>query len=394
MIVPWSRRLAASVLAALASVATAYLANAVAFYLGDQFQIAEFASVVAQLWLVGVLTAVLVAVGALLGGFGTRWWALLTGAVAVVVAVALDALSRVGTAMFGILDTVLGFYFFFMIASVAAVALLGHPVYRAWLARRANVGHKVVLVRVPAQNLSTALSAAAPAEPVDPMRADTQWDAYIGAFLEAGWQTAEVAPADRLPDGVFVEDAAVVFDDVALLARSGAESRRAETTTVADALRARGFTIYELEEPGTLDGGDVLQVGDTVYVGRSARTNAEGVRQLRELVAGLPGERRVVAVPVTKALHLKSGATALPDGTVLLHPELVDSTEVFPRSIAVPEKSGANVVALSDTRILVPASAPQTAALIEDLGYETVVVDLGEFEKLDGSASCLSIRLY
>ncbi|MET9871644.1 arginine deiminase family protein, partial [Streptomyces sp. NPDC006386] len=144
-------------------------------------------------------------------------------------------------------------------------------------------------------------------------------------------------------------------------------------------------------EPGTLDGGDVLKVGDTVYVGRGGRTNAAGVQQLR--AAFEPLGARVVAVPVSKVLHLKTAVTALPDGTVIGHIPKMDAPSLFARFLPVPEESGAHVVLLGGDKLLMAASAPKTAELFSDLGYEPVVVDISEFEKLEGCVTCLSVRL-
>jgi dimethylargininase len=152
-----------------------------------------------------------------------------------------------------------------------------------------------------------------------------------------------------------------------------------------------GLAVARIELPGTLDGGDVLKVGATVYVGRGGRTNAEGIRQLRAIVRTLGYD--VVAVPTTKVLHLKSAVTALPDGTVIGYPPLVDDPAIFDRFLPVPEEAGAHVVVLAEDTVLMAASAPRSAALIENLGYRVVTVDIGEFEKLEGCVTCLSVRI-
>ena len=156
-------------------------------------------------------------------------------------------------------------------------------------------------------------------------------------------------------------------------------------------MRELGLTLHHIEPPGTLEGGDVLKVGDTVYVGRRGRTNDDGIEQFERIVAtyGL----RVVAVDVTKALHLKSAVTALPDGTVVGHRPLVDDPEVFPRFLAVPEEPGSHVVLLDDRRLLMAADAPETAELFRRRGYEPVCVDISEFQKLEGCVTCLSVRI-
>jgi dimethylargininase len=151
---------------------------------------------------------------------------------------------------------------------------------------------------------------------------------------------------------------------------------------------AAGYRVERLSAPATLDGGDVLKAGSTVYVGLSGRTNEAGAAALAGLL-----DATVVPVPVTKVLHLKSAVTALPDGTVLGHPPLVDDPAAFPEFLAVPEEAGAHVVLLGGNRVLMAASAPATAALLAGRGLEPVVVDIGEFEKLEGCVTCLSVRL-
>lgn len=247
------------------------------------------------------------------------------------------------------------------------------------------------LVRRPSPRLAEGIVTHLQRQGVDFGRACRQWEAYVAALEAAGWTAIEVPPADDCPDGVFVEDAVVVHRGVAVISRSGASSRRAETGTVEDVVTRLGYSINRILAPGTLDGGDVLAVGDTVYVGRSGRTNASGVRQLREILTPLGA--RVVAVPTSKVLHLKSAVTALPDGTVIGYPPLVEDPFLFERFAPVPEESGAGVVDLGSGRLLVAADCPASIELISDLGYEPVPVDIGEYQKLEGGVTCLSVRL-
>jgi dimethylargininase len=244
-----------------------------------------------------------------------------------------------------------------------------------------------VLVRRPGPRLADGLVSHIERRDVDVALAVRQWRSYVAALADVGWRVVEVAPADDCPDAVFVEDPVVVFGNTAVLARSGAPSRRAEVAGVAAALH--GYLVRRIEAPGTLDGGDVLKVGTTVYVGRSGRTNDDGIRQL---AAHLPAAT-VVSVPVTKVLHLKSAVTALPDGTVVGFPPLVDDPGMFPAFLPVPEEAGAHVVLLGDDRVLMAASAPETAAMFAGMGLTPVPVDIGEFEKLEGCVTCLSVRL-
>ncbi|TXC95087.1 dimethylargininase [Streptomyces sp. ISID311] len=247
------------------------------------------------------------------------------------------------------------------------------------------------LVRRPGPRLAEGLVTHIDRRPVDPALALRQWETYVQVLRDHGWQTTEVAPADDCPDAVFVEDTLVMFRNVALLARPGAGVRRPEVPAARAAAEALGCSVNEIRAPGTLDGGDVLKVGDTVYVGRGGRTNGEGIRQLR--AAFEPLGARVVAVPVSRVLHLKSAVTALPDGTVIGYSPLVDDPALFPRFLPVPEESGAHVVLLGGGKLLMAAGAPKSAELLTDLGYQPVLVDIGEFEKLEGCVTCLSVRL-
>jgi dimethylargininase len=248
-----------------------------------------------------------------------------------------------------------------------------------------------ILVRRPSPRLADGELTHLDPQPVDPELALRQWHGYVAAFADRGWQVTEVAPADEHPDGVFIEDAVVVFGDLAVLTSPGAVSRRGELVTTEDAVRALGLPIARITEPGHLDGGDVLKVGDTVYVGHSARTDAEGIRQLTELLE--PRGRRVVEVPVSKVLHLKSGVTALPDGTVIGYEPLVDDPGAFPAFLGVPEEHGTAVVALDDKTVLMSDGAPRSSELFASRGYDVVAVPISEFEKLEGCVTCLSVRI-
>ncbi|MFH9011522.1 dimethylargininase [Streptomyces sp. NPDC017943] len=250
---------------------------------------------------------------------------------------------------------------------------------------------KKALVRRPGPRLAEGLVTHIEREPVDADLAVQQWEAYVAALRTHGWETVEVEPADDCPDAVFVEDTVVMYRNVALITRPGAESRRDETAAVEEAVASLGCSVNWVWDPGTLEGGDVLKIGDTVYVGRGGRTNAAGVQQVR--AAFEPLGARVVSVPVSKVLHLKTAVTALPDGTVIGHIPTMDAPSLFGRFLPVPEEAGAHVVLLGGDKLLMAASAPKTAELFADLGYEPVVVDISEFEKLEGCVTCLSVRL-
>ena len=225
--------------------------------------------------------------------------------------------------------------------------------------------------------------------PVDVDRAFEQHAGYVRALASAGWTIHEVEPADELPDSAFIEDAVVVCDGLAVLTRPGAPEREAEIAGAERAARELGLEIARIEAPGTLDGGDVLQVGATVYVGRGGRTNGEGIRQLRRHLA--TRERTVVPVPLKEVLHLKSAITALPDGTIIANdPALIDAS-ALPTLRQVPEEGGSHVVLLGGGTVLMAASAPRSAELFDDLGFDPEVVDISEFEKMEGCVTCLSV---
>ncbi|MFM2078197.1 MAG: hypothetical protein RJA49_2087 [Actinomycetota bacterium] len=249
----------------------------------------------------------------------------------------------------------------------------------------------LALVRPPSPRLADGLLTHLERTPVDAELALQQWHRYVAALHASGWHTLEVAGAPDCPDSAFVEDTMVVFGDVAVLARPGADERKPEVAAAAAAVRSLGYRTVAIEAPGTLDGGDVLKVGSTIYVGRGGRTNADGIDQLT--AAFEPLGATVVSVPITKVLHLKSAVTALPDGTIIGWEPVVDDLDAFPNFLAMPEESGSHVVILDDQRLLISADCPKSAAVLEARGYSLVKVDISEYIKLEGCVTCLSVRL-
>ena len=249
---------------------------------------------------------------------------------------------------------------------------------------------RVALVRRPGPLLADGLVTHLEKSTVDLDLAVQQWDAYVACLRSAGWETVEVPPADDCPDAVFVEDAVVVAGDLAVLTNPGAAQRKPEVTAVESVVRDLGYRVARITDPGTLDGGDVLKVGDTAYVGLGGRTNGAGITQLGEHLrtVGL----RTQAVTVDLALHLKSAVTALPDGTVIGWDPVVDWPAAFPAYEGMPEEGGAHVVLLDDRTLLMAASAPATADLLRARGHDVVTVDISEFETLEGCVTCLSVR--
>lgn len=245
------------------------------------------------------------------------------------------------------------------------------------------------LVRPPSPRLAEGLLTHLDRQPVDVELAQRQWDAYVEALAAAGFTPIEVPAAPDHPDSVFVEDTVVMTGaTTGVLTRPGATERRGEVAGVAEVLRDLGYELTEIDSPATLDGGDVLKVGSRMYVGLGGRTTADACDQLARLT-----EADVVGVPVDSVLHLKSAVTALPDGTVIGYPPIVDHPEAFDDFLPVPEEPGSHVVVLDDDTVLMAASAPASTALFRDRGLTVVTVDISEFEKLEGCVTCLSVRL-
>lgn len=226
--------------------------------------------------------------------------------------------------------------------------------------------------------------------PIDFDTACAQHHAYEQLLASLGCDVRRVAPAPNHPDAVFIEDVAVVFDEVAVITRPGAESRRAETAAVEAALAALR-PVVRVVSPGTLDGGDVLTVGRSVYVGRTDRTNDAGISQVRAALA--PHGYEVHGVDVTGCLHLKTAVTAVDDSTVLLNPEWV-SRAVFSRFRVVEvdpsEPMAANVMRIGD-QLVYGASYPRTRVRLEQLGFVLHAVDASELAKAEGAVTCCSL---
>jgi dimethylargininase len=228
--------------------------------------------------------------------------------------------------------------------------------------------------------------------PIDLALATRQHEIYEETLAQLGCRVQRIAPEPELPDSVFVEDAAVVVDEIAVITRPGALLRRAETASVAQALAAHrplGF----VQAPGTLDGGDVLRLGRRVWVGVSTRTNAEGARQLRELLA--PFGYQVETVEVYRCLHLKSAASGVADDAVLLDPSAVEASRFAGlRTISIEpgEPMAANVLRVGAT-LVAPAAAPRTCDRLLAAGLRVLAVEVSELAKAEAGLTCCSLLL-
>jgi dimethylargininase len=250
----------------------------------------------------------------------------------------------------------------------------------------------LVITRRPGPDLNGGELAHKPRVEVNGERALEQHQAYRTALAELGALVVELSPLPGCPDAVFVEDPALVLDEVAVIARPGAASRRPEIETVARAL-APHRPLLRLEAPATLDGGDLLCIEKTIFVGESARTNEAGRVALAEMVA--PHGYRVEPVPLFDCLHLKSAVSWLGGDRLLVNPAWLEETSFpgFERIEVDPEEPfGANILPLAG-RVLVLASCPRTAERLDGIGLGVRAIDLSEFEKMEGSLTCLSLLL-
>ena len=230
--------------------------------------------------------------------------------------------------------------------------------------------------------------------PLDVAKAVQQHAAYEDAHRGAGFEVTRLPDLPDHPDGVFVEDTALILDNHAIISRPGAASRAPETASTADGLASQ-FDIHRVVE-GHVDGGDVLRIGNRLYVGLSTRTDAEGIASLREICRDIGFD--VVEARLRECLHLKTGATlAGPDrcGTpVLLYSaRSVDPDQfkgVDPLAVDESEPDAANCLRVGD-RIILPAGSPRTSARLRDRGFDLVEVDVSELQKAEAGVTCMSL---
>lgn len=226
--------------------------------------------------------------------------------------------------------------------------------------------------------------------PIDLPRAVRQHQQYVSALAEAGCAIHRLPAAPELPDGVFVEDTALVLEELAVITRPGAASRRPETESVAAALESHR-TLRRISGPGTLDGGDVLRSGRSLFVGLSGRTTAAGAAELARVVA--PEGYQVRIVPVHGCLHLKSAVTEVGDATLLINPEWVDP-ENFEGFRLIPVDPGetfaANALRIGPL-VIHAAAFPRTTQRLRAGGFEVREIEADELAKAEGGVTCCSL---
>src|SRR5438067_10588099 len=227
-------------------------------------------------------------------------------------------------------------------------------------------------------------------KPIDLARAREQHQAYEVLLAKLGSRVISLPPEPDLPDSMFVEDPAIVLDEIAIILPLGTESRRPEATSLTQEL-SKYRKLAHVQLPGTLEGGDVLRIGRKLFVGLTKRSNAEGIRQQEEILR--PHGYEVIAVPVNGCLHLKSALTHLSGNKLLANRAWFDTTALAGHEwidVDPAEPHAANALALAGT-IIFPASFPRTRARIEARGLHVTPVDISELQKAESGLTCSSL---
>jgi len=229
-----------------------------------------------------------------------------------------------------------------------------------------------------------------PRQPIDLALACQQHSAYERMLESLGARVLSLPAEPDLPDSIFVEDPAIVLDELAVMLSPGVESRRKEVDSLVKALEPYR-PLARIALPGTLEGGDILRLGRKLFVGVTRRSNAEGIRQLAATVA--PHDYEVVSVPVHGCLHLKSAVTCLGRNTLLANREWFDPAPfcgVKWLRVAPEEPQAANALAIGDT-VIFPASFPRTRERLEQAGFKVASLDISELQKAEAGLTCSSL---
>jgi dimethylargininase len=252
----------------------------------------------------------------------------------------------------------------------------------------------LAMTHVPSPNMNAAIRTHAEFQDIDLALAKTQHEAYRLALAKAGAEVRLLDVNREHPDAVFIEDTAIVLDEIAIITSMGAEARQAEPAGIEIELARYRTTMTRILPPATLEGGDVVCVGKMLFVGQTARTNRAGIDALARITE--PFGYFVVGVPVEGCLHLKTACTALPNGALLINPACLPNLEPLRKidrvEVDPSEPSGANVVVVGEN-VCMSDAYPRTADRIRQGGHAKEIhpVRLTEFAKADGCATCLSL---
>lgn len=250
------------------------------------------------------------------------------------------------------------------------------------------------IVRAPGPNFAAGLTSGNLGAP-DFQQALAQHAAYCHALEACGLDVVRLAPDERYPDSTFVEDTAVLTTRGAVITRPGAASRSGETEAIEPVLRQYFAEVRFISEPGTVDGGDVCQAGEHFFIGVSRRTNEEGAKQLARFLESFGYSSSLIDIRgISNILHLKSGLAYLGNELLLVVEEFGDEEEFSLYHLLFadhPEEYAANSL-LINGKVLIPAGFDETKRKIEHSGYQTIALEMSEFQKMDGGLSCLSLR--
>jgi len=248
------------------------------------------------------------------------------------------------------------------------------------------------IVRTPGRSIVEGLSNSITLGLPNYEQAIIQHQSYIDVLIKCGLDVLVLEPCEEYPDSTFVEDVALITPKCAIITRPGAPSRRGEVHQIEFVLKQRFNNIEAIEAPGTLDGGDIMMVGDHYYIGLSERTNLEGAKQIIQILKkyGMSGS----TISLKKVLHLKTSLSYLEKNNLVVSGEFInDSSFGQYNSIEIPEKESyaANCIWVNGS-VIIPLGCPTTKQRINNVGYPVIETDVSEFEKLDGGLSCLSLR--
>ncbi|MGX7349953.1 dimethylarginine dimethylaminohydrolase family protein [Dolosicoccus paucivorans] len=253
---------------------------------------------------------------------------------------------------------------------------------------------KNAIVRLPGQGISEGITSDTTLGKPDYKKALVQHSHYVSALTRCGVKVNILPPNDDFPDSCFMEDTALCTDKCVIISRPGTDTRMKETQLEDFRNMIQSFytNVHEIKAPGTVEPGDIMMVGDTFYVGRSERTNKEGIRQVREILESYGKE--VVEIPLTEVLHLKTGVNYIEDNNLLVSGEFIDNPhfENFNKIVVDSDEAYASNCLWINGKVIVPEDFPKVRKAIEHLGYEVIVIDTSEFRKIDGGLSCLSLR--
>lgn len=253
---------------------------------------------------------------------------------------------------------------------------------------------KNVIVRTPSKSICDGITSAPELGKPDYEKALEQHKGYIETLKKCGVEVEVLEALDEFPDSCFVEDVAVLTKKCAIITNPGASTRNREKEYIVEPIKKyyAEDKIEYIKAPGTLDGGDVMMVGDHFYVGKSARTNEEGIKQFIEILEkyGLSGSE----VKLEEVLHLKTGVNYIENNILLVSGGFIEKEDFKNyKKIVIPEDEAyaANCIWVNGT-VIVPTGYPKVKKLIEDAGFKVVCTDTSEYRKIDGGLSCLSLR--